>query len=157
MLKGLPGFTEDGEVKGDDPETAMTSLLALTPDELAAVFREAIAALCIDGFTSARPGAKGETLTILGGPEPEALHGLCTAEWLKGYSMPQLHGQRRGDVCAGFFGLIEQLRLRLRCHRRLAGRRLARRLTRQLAVRHGCARWRRQRRCARRRLLRLDR
>lgn len=100
ILKGLPGFTEDGEVNGDDPETAMTSLLALTPDELAAVFREAIAALCIDGFASARPGAKGETLTILGGPEPEALHGLCTAEWLKGYSMPQLHGLARDSGAA---------------------------------------------------------
>lgn len=100
ILKGLPGFTEEGEVNGDDPETAMTSLLALTPDELSAVFREAIAALCIDGFASARPGAKGETLTILGGPEPEALHGLCTAEWLKGYSMPQLHGLARDSGAA---------------------------------------------------------
>ncbi|MBA4338351.1 MAG: hypothetical protein C0421_05855 [Hyphomonas sp.] len=103
ILKGLPGFTEEGEIDGGDDgmvETAMTSLLALTPAELAGVFSQAVAALCVDGYATARPGAKGEVLTILGEPAPEALHGLCTAEWLKGYTMPQLHGIARDSAAA---------------------------------------------------------
>lgn len=89
ILKGLPGFTEVGEINGDDPYLAMHSLCALTPDDLAAVFRAAIARLCVDGHASARPGAKAEAMVIFPA-DPESVRGLCTGDWLKGYTTSQL-------------------------------------------------------------------
>lgn len=88
-LKGLPGFTEEGQIDGDNPFLAMHSLMALPEDELLAVFRAAIAALCVDGHASARPGAKGEA-QVLFPKDPDAVHGLCTGDWLKGYTTDQL-------------------------------------------------------------------
>lgn len=89
ILKGLPGFTEEGQINVHDPYLAMHSLLALTPDDLAAVFCNAVAAHCVDGYASARPGAKGEAMVMFPA-DPEAVHGLCTSDWLKGYTTSQL-------------------------------------------------------------------
>lgn len=88
LLKGLPGFTKDGEVK--DAALATFSLLGLTEAELSAVFCEVIAVRCLDMSMTAGPGAKGESLAIINGGDPDTVHGLCTAEWLKAYSTSQL-------------------------------------------------------------------
>lgn len=87
VLRELPGFTKDGKIKGSG--LAMQSLMGLPHEVLGNVFSRFIASLCIDASCTIGPGAKAETRLILESAEDD-LGGLCTAEWLKAYTAPQI-------------------------------------------------------------------
>lgn len=94
ILTGLPGFSL-AEIT--DRETAMISLLALTQAELLSLFAHLIANRCSDVPFTAQPGAKPESRVIAGhtntgddSASETALAGLCTEDWMKAYTMPQL-------------------------------------------------------------------
>lgn len=89
VLRDLPGFTKDGKIIGGKSARAMQSLMDLPHEVIGNIFSRFIASLCIDASCTIGPGAKAETRLILEGAEDD-LGGLCTADWLKAYTAPQI-------------------------------------------------------------------
>ena len=104
-LDGLDGLDTSGRII--DAEAATGSLLGLPSATLLAVFADIIANQCGDSAFTAGAGAKGESVAINRNFSPadlavarQHMHGLCSSEWLKAYTVPQLHAIARDSGAA---------------------------------------------------------
>lgn len=89
-LQGKPGFTKDGKIDADNAYAAMQTLLALPLAHLLTIFAELISDHSTDASFTITPGARPEARVIIQGAVGSGLPGLCTAEWLKAYTAPQI-------------------------------------------------------------------
>lgn len=95
-LAGRPGFAlpEEDEDEDDfgisDPDAALDTLMGLTFEDLSAIFCEVIAGQCVDAGVTIFPGAKPETRRLIAGTQGGGIVELCTSDWLKAYTTPQL-------------------------------------------------------------------
>lgn len=93
VLRGAAGFTEEGEIDPDEMDAAMATLLSFPLERLLDMFAELIANHSVDARATIVPGAKTEARALAdraGAAFGDDLSGLCTASWLKDYTVPQL-------------------------------------------------------------------
>lgn len=89
-LHGKPGFTKEGRIDPDNAYAAMQTLLATPLGQLLTIFAELIADHSTDASFTIAPGAKAEARAVMQGALNQGLPGLCTSEWLKAYTAPQI-------------------------------------------------------------------
>lgn len=90
ILKDKPGFTRDAKIDPDNAYAAMQTLIAMPIELLLKIFAELISDHSTDASFTITPGARPEARAIMQGALGSGLPGLCTAEWLKAYTAPQI-------------------------------------------------------------------